>query len=358
MIGDALRKARKDANMTQNDLAKKIGVQRSVISKYESGAIDPTFSQIQSIANALNIDLMLLLGCDTPQSSTDAVIDIISQYQAILDVILEDKHVPNDIKQLIKESSPHDPMIPVSALSFQAETAQSNAIIQLSDNVTRLPIFAERFVLLRGKKTQEEFANYLGISRVMVESYEDGSQLPNVFFLQQISKKCQVSADWLLGLSDVREQNGEVRQVCNYTGLSESSVTTLHGYVNHFNGHITNIVSDLINTLLIPSRMNRFCNFAWRSAISSIAEMKLDKKLLEYEDIDVFDRYEEMKKISDELFSPKNEVIFDKTNKLTAIPYGNVSLAYRAEAAQMVERTAKEVILDYTEKMNKAIEKK
>lgn len=52
MLGENLRKARKIAKMTQEDLAKCIGVQRSVISKYETGAIEPSISQLEKIASA------------------------------------------------------------------------------------------------------------------------------------------------------------------------------------------------------------------------------------------------------------------------------------------------------------------
>ena len=37
LIGEAIKKARKSQNMTQEELAQKIGVQRSQVSKIESG---------------------------------------------------------------------------------------------------------------------------------------------------------------------------------------------------------------------------------------------------------------------------------------------------------------------------------
>ena len=57
MLGERIREARKRASMTQEELASKIGVKRSVISKYETGAIDPTTSQLQQIASALNVPI-------------------------------------------------------------------------------------------------------------------------------------------------------------------------------------------------------------------------------------------------------------------------------------------------------------
>ena len=57
--------ARKRAGLTQEQLATAIGVKRAVISKYETGAIEPSISQLQKIAAVLNIPLSSLL--DLPE---------------------------------------------------------------------------------------------------------------------------------------------------------------------------------------------------------------------------------------------------------------------------------------------------
>lgn len=64
MVGDRIREARKAKKMTQEKLAERIGVKRSVISKYENGLIDPTISQIEKIASALGIKWYELLPDD------------------------------------------------------------------------------------------------------------------------------------------------------------------------------------------------------------------------------------------------------------------------------------------------------
>lgn len=55
MLGDRIREARKNASLTQAELAEKIGVKRSVISKYENGTISPKYDTILKIAEALNV---------------------------------------------------------------------------------------------------------------------------------------------------------------------------------------------------------------------------------------------------------------------------------------------------------------
>lgn len=57
-----LRVARKAAKVTQEDLAGVLGVNRATISKYETGQIEPSLSQLQIIADKLNINLLDLIG--------------------------------------------------------------------------------------------------------------------------------------------------------------------------------------------------------------------------------------------------------------------------------------------------------
>lgn len=60
--------------MTQEQLAHTLGINRATLSKYESGAIDPPTSQIQSIAAALGVSPLYLLGDETAtMSRADAV---------------------------------------------------------------------------------------------------------------------------------------------------------------------------------------------------------------------------------------------------------------------------------------------
>lgn len=61
---DGIRKARKAAGFTQEALAKKLCVTRSLISKYENGTISPTLGQLGKIALALNTTVSEMIGSD------------------------------------------------------------------------------------------------------------------------------------------------------------------------------------------------------------------------------------------------------------------------------------------------------
>ena len=58
---DQIRRVRKAAHVTQEELAKRIGVNRALISKYETGIIEPSVSQLQKIASVLGVPMMELL---------------------------------------------------------------------------------------------------------------------------------------------------------------------------------------------------------------------------------------------------------------------------------------------------------
>ncbi|MCD8116873.1 MAG: helix-turn-helix domain-containing protein [Oscillospiraceae bacterium] len=91
----------------------------------------------------------------------------------------------------------------------------------------RLPIFTKRFRELQDYRPNTEFADFLGISRQTVGFYLNGDRIPDSEKLKQIAERCNVSSDWLLGLTDVRTPDTGIRGVCDTTGLSEASVTTL-----------------------------------------------------------------------------------------------------------------------------------
>lgn len=61
MISDGIRKARKVAGITQENLAKALGVNRATISKYENGSIDPSISQLRKIASVLHVTIYDLI---------------------------------------------------------------------------------------------------------------------------------------------------------------------------------------------------------------------------------------------------------------------------------------------------------
>ena len=74
--GERIRKARLRADMTQEQLAALLGVDRATISKYESGIIDPPTSQMNRIADLLDMDSA---AADCEVSDRERLIELLFQ---------------------------------------------------------------------------------------------------------------------------------------------------------------------------------------------------------------------------------------------------------------------------------------
>lgn len=66
-FGTRIRSAREQAGMTRDDLAKRLNIQYSALSKYESSAREPDFETLVQIANALRVSTDYILGCTEDQ---------------------------------------------------------------------------------------------------------------------------------------------------------------------------------------------------------------------------------------------------------------------------------------------------
>lgn len=68
-IGQRIKKARKEAKLTQMELAKKTNLSRSYIGDIEIDRYNPSISTLQSIAEATGVTASFLLGKDTSDST-------------------------------------------------------------------------------------------------------------------------------------------------------------------------------------------------------------------------------------------------------------------------------------------------
>lgn len=63
-IGERIRTLRKERNMTQEQLAQKIGVKRAVISKYENDCVCINVTNLEKISSVLGVTPSFLIGFD------------------------------------------------------------------------------------------------------------------------------------------------------------------------------------------------------------------------------------------------------------------------------------------------------
>lgn len=70
---EKLKQARKNAKMTQQELADYLGVSRSTIANYEIQRRKPTFLELKKIAKRLNVDVNYLVEGDEVNKEIDLV---------------------------------------------------------------------------------------------------------------------------------------------------------------------------------------------------------------------------------------------------------------------------------------------
>lgn len=84
----------------------------------------------------------------------------------------------------------------------------------------------ETALALSGKK-QKDLAEYLGILPNTISYFCKGTRTPNTEQIIKIAKFLDVSADYLLGLSDAMTIDADIQTACKVTGLSQKAITLL-----------------------------------------------------------------------------------------------------------------------------------
>mgnify|MGYP000848653363 CR=1 FL=1 len=71
MIGDIIKAHRKAMNMSKRELAQKLSVHESLISKYEKTEVDLPLSKFKQISKILNINPLELLDCENNSNNNN-----------------------------------------------------------------------------------------------------------------------------------------------------------------------------------------------------------------------------------------------------------------------------------------------
>lgn len=93
------------------------------------------------------------------------------------------------------------------------------------ENVTN--VFKMRLKELRGNKSQLEVAKALNISRSALSYYESGERVPDINVLYSIAKYYDVSSDYLIGITDIKNSDTDTAAIAKKTGLSKRSIERL-----------------------------------------------------------------------------------------------------------------------------------
>ena len=105
-IGDLIKKKRRDAGLTQDELAKRLDVTKRTLSKWESGRIqDMRRDNIVSLSNALRISPIDLLNAAEQKNEKKAVIDIDDE-PVLGPMVNKELYPANDIALILNSSQP------------------------------------------------------------------------------------------------------------------------------------------------------------------------------------------------------------------------------------------------------------
>ena len=88
--------------------------------------------------------------------------------------------------------------------------------------------FAKRFCMLMDtaepRLSQEQLGKIIGVSKSAIAFYRDGRSQPDYSNLIKIAKYYNVTTDYLLGLTESKSYDSDIRIACDYTCLPEYSI--------------------------------------------------------------------------------------------------------------------------------------
>ncbi|HMM07200.1 MAG TPA: helix-turn-helix transcriptional regulator [Clostridiales bacterium] len=92
-----------------------------------------------------------------------------------------------------------------------------------------MAVFSERLKTLREEAglTQKELGEQLDISRGSIGFYENGERVPDIAFLDAAANYFEVSTEYLLGRTDIKSSDLDMKEICEKTGLSEKSISSI-----------------------------------------------------------------------------------------------------------------------------------
>lgn len=112
------KQLRISSGLTQNEFARKIGISRSTIGMYETGAREPDFETLEKIADYFNVDIDYLLG---RTNQTVLLPETVGKYNSELN-----KRDTRDIEKILDQT--REQLTTQEGLMFDGEPASPEAI--------------------------------------------------------------------------------------------------------------------------------------------------------------------------------------------------------------------------------------
>ena len=109
----------------------------------------------------------------------------------------------------------------------EAEAKKKNN--KYSSKANKAALFPTRLREARASKgaSQQKAAEAVEVSKSTIGLYENGDTLPDIATVYRLAKYYGVTLGYLLGETAVKRDDATLREVCDYTGLSEEAVELL-----------------------------------------------------------------------------------------------------------------------------------
>lgn len=102
-IGDRIKKARKNAGLTQKELGERLGVSAAMVSQYETGSRTPRIDTMKRISTALNVPIQDLLNANYTGDVIKSAIPIAQEFKQTISNLNPDDPIPDDVRSQINE---------------------------------------------------------------------------------------------------------------------------------------------------------------------------------------------------------------------------------------------------------------
>lgn len=155
-----------------------------------------------------------------------------------------------------------------------------------------LDIFAIRIKQLRKsfKMTQQEFSKYIGIKQQTLSGYERGIMKPPLDIAKNIAEKCNISIDWLCGLSNKKTSSNIPQTLADIFEIlflvQEYSDIRIYShkdivYIRNCDNKIIGGEESTIHTIgFQPYTIDEFIN-DWQKMLDALLSETIDQEIYE-----------------------------------------------------------------------------
>ena len=100
------------------------------------------------------------------------------------------------------------------------------------------------------KEKQTDVAKLLGVQRQVISYYETGARLPNIEDLSILADHYNTTVDYLIGRTETKTVEEDLKMICDYTGLDEHVLKIMHNHSNN-KQYMRFVETNILSTAII-----------------------------------------------------------------------------------------------------------